>query len=38
MYYVFMCEAMITRVMIKPLGEKTTHFFFFFFFFKVIYI
>jgi hypothetical protein len=35
MYYVFMCEAIITRVMIKPLGEKTTHFFFFF---KVIYI
>ena len=33
----YLCTKLITRVMIKPLGEKT-HFFFFFFFFKVIYL
>ena len=34
---IYSCVKLITRVTIKPLGEKT-HFFFFFFFFEVIYL
>jgi hypothetical protein len=34
---IYLCMKLITRVTIKPLGEKT-HLFFFFFFFEVIYL